>query len=195
MVLRSKVFDWQIEKKMLNLHVINTTHLTKLFLKDMVKKNNGKILNISSIAAFQPGPLMALYYATKAYILHFTEAISNEVKDKNITISVLCPGQTNTNFQRNVSSIKNKIKFNTASPIKVAKYGYDALNNNVTVSIPGTFNKLLVNLNRFLPRSLSTNIVNNAFSVDIKQSSFLVVILLHATTVNFYNNKLTISIA
>ena len=81
--------DWQIEKKMLNLHVINTTHLTKLFLKDMVKKNNGKILNISSIAAFQPGPFMALYYATKAYILHFTEAISNEVKDKNITISVL----------------------------------------------------------------------------------------------------------
>ena len=151
--------DWQIEKKMLNLHVINTTHLTKLFLKDMVKKNNGKILNISSIAAFQPGPFMALYYATKAYILHFTEAISNEVKDKNITISVLCPGQTNTNFQRNVSSIKNKIKFNTASPIKVAKYGYDALNNNVTVSIPGTFNKFLVNLNRFLPRSVSTNIV------------------------------------
>ena len=102
---------------------------------------------------------MALYYATKAYILHFTEAISNEVKDKNITISVLCPGQTNTNFQKNVSSIKNKIKFNTASPIKVAKYGYDALNNNVTVSIPGTFNKFLVNLNRFLPRSISTNIV------------------------------------
>ena len=66
---------------------------------------------------------------------------------------------TNTNFQRNVSSIKNKIKFNTASPIKVAKYGYDALNNNVTVSIPGTFNKFLVNLNRFLPRSISTNIV------------------------------------
>jgi|TARA_B100001079_G_scaffold174493_1_gene149698 short-subunit dehydrogenase len=151
--------DWKIEKRMLNLHVINTTHLTKLFLKDMIKKNDGKILNISSIAAFQPGPLMALYYATKAYILHFTEAISNEVKDKNITISVLCPGQTNTNFQRNVSSIKNKIKFNTSSPTKVAKYGYDALNNNVTVSIPGTFNKFLVNLNRFLPRSISTNIV------------------------------------
>ena len=82
--------DWEIEKRMLNLHVINTTHLTKLFLKDMIKKNYGKILNISSIAAFQPGPLMALYYATKAYILHFTEAISNEVKDKNIINSAKC---------------------------------------------------------------------------------------------------------
>ena len=73
--------DWQKEEKMINLHVVNTTHLTKLFLKDMVKKNDGKIMNISSVAAFQPGPLMSLYYATKAYILHFTEAIANEVKD------------------------------------------------------------------------------------------------------------------
>jgi|TARA_B110000263_G_C15301162_1_gene508051 short-subunit dehydrogenase len=151
--------DWNIEKKMLNLHVLNTTYLTKLFLKDMIKKNNGKILNISSLAAFQPGPLMALYYATKAYILHFTEAISNEVKDKNITISVLCPGQTNTNFQKNVSTKNNKIQFNTASPEKVAEYGYNALKKNVTVSIPGIFNKFLVNLNRILPRSWSTYIV------------------------------------
>ena len=101
--------NWKIEEKMINLHVLNTTLLTKLFLKDMVKRNEGKILNISSVAAFQPGPLMSLYYATKAYILHFTEAISNEVKDKNISISVLCPGQTNTNFQKNVSSKKNRL--------------------------------------------------------------------------------------
>ena len=98
--------DWKKEEKMINLHVVNTTHLTKLFLKDMVKKNDGKIMNISSVAAFQPGPLMSLYYATKAYILHFTEAIANEVKDKNICISVLCAGQTKTNFQKNVSSKK-----------------------------------------------------------------------------------------
>jgi|TARA_B110000438_G_scaffold33857_1_gene33548 uncharacterized protein len=151
--------EWNIEKKMINLHVLNTTYLTKLFLKDMIKKNKGKILNISSLAAFQPGPLMALYYATKAYILHFTEAISNEIKDKNITISVLCPGQTSTGFQKYVSTKKNTIKFNTASPVKVAKYGYNGLKKNVTVSIPGIFNKFLVNLNRILPRSWSTNIV------------------------------------
>ena len=151
--------DWKIEKDMINLHVLNTTHLTKLFLKDMVKKNEGKILNIASVAAFQPGPLMSLYYATKAYILHFTEAISNEVKDKNICISVLCPGQTKTNFQKNVSTKKNKIKFNTACPIKVAKYGYESLKSNVTVSVPGFWNNFIIFLGRLLPRSTSTNLV------------------------------------
>ena len=151
--------DWKKEEKMINLHVVNTTHLTKLFLKDMVKKNDGKIMNISSVAAFQPGPLMSLYYATKAYILHFTEAIADEVKDKNICISVLCPGQTKTNFQKNVSSKKNKIMFNVSCPEKVAKYGYRALKANDTISIPGNFNKFLVFLNRLLPRSVVTKIV------------------------------------
>tara|TARA_B100002051_G_C16682599_1_gene610727 strand:- start:199 stop:960 length:762 start_codon:yes stop_codon:yes gene_type:complete len=151
--------DWKRDRDMINLHVLNTTHLTKLFLKDMVKKNEGKILNISSVAAFQPGPLMSLYYATKAFILHFTEAISNEVKDKNISISVLCPGQTSTNFQKNVSTKKNKIKFNTGCPIKVAKYGYDSLKKNTTVSVPGFWNKVIVFLVRILPRSTSTNLV------------------------------------
>jgi len=150
---------WKVEKKMINLHVLNTTHLTKLFLKDMVKRNDGKILNIASVAAFQPGPLMSLYYATKAFILHFTEAISNEVKDKNISISVLCPGQTKTNFQQHVSSKKNKINFNTGCPVKVAKYGYKALKNNITVSVPGLINKFVVFLGRILPRSTSTNLV------------------------------------
>jgi len=103
--------------------------------------------------------MMSLYYATKAFILHFTEAISNEVKDKNITISVLCPGQTKTNFQDYVSTKKNKISFNTGSPIEVAKYGYNALKNNITVSVPGFMNKLIVLLNRLLPRSTSVNLV------------------------------------
>ena len=151
--------NWKIEEKMINLHVLNTTLLTKLFLKDMVKRNEGKILNISSVAAFQPGPLMSLYYATKAYILHFTEAISNEVKDKNISISVLCPGQTNTNFQKNVSSKKNRINFSSSCPEKVAKYGYNSLKNNITVSVPSYLNKLIVFLNRILPRTSSVNIV------------------------------------
>ena len=150
---------WERDAEMINLHVLNTAHLTKLFLKDMVKRNDGKILNISSVAAFQPGPMMSLYYATKAFILHFTEAISNEVKDKNITISVLCPGQTKTNFQEYVSTKKNKISFNTGCPIEVAKCGYNALKNNITVSVPGFMNKIIVLLNRLLPRSTSVNLV------------------------------------
>ena len=150
---------WERDAEMINLHVLNTAHLTKLFLKDMIKRNDGKILNISSVAAFQPGPMMSLYYATKAFILHFTEAISNEVKDKNITISVLCPGQTKTNFQEYVSTKKNKISFNTGCPIEVAKCGYNALKNNITVSVPGFMNKIIVLLNRLLPRSTSVNLV------------------------------------
>lgn len=150
---------WERDAEMINLHVLNTAHLTKLFLKDMIKRNEGKILNISSVAAFQPGPMMSLYYATKAFILHFTEAISNEVKDKNITISVLCPGQTKTNFQDYVSTKKNKISFNTGCPIEVAKCGYNALKNNITVSVPGFMNKIIVLLNRLLPRSTSVNLV------------------------------------
>ena len=150
---------WESDAEMINLHVLNTAHLTKLFLKDMIKRNKGKILNISSVAAFQPGPMMSLYYATKAFILHFTEAISNEVKDKNITISVLCPGQTKTNFQDYVSTKKNKISFNTGCPIEVAKCGYNALKNNITVSVPGFMNKIIVLLNRLLPRSTSVNLV------------------------------------
>tara|TARA_B100001287_G_scaffold102882_1_gene86444 strand:- start:2400 stop:3161 length:762 start_codon:yes stop_codon:yes gene_type:complete len=150
---------WERDAEMINLHVLNTAHLTKLFLKDMIKRNDGKILNISSVAAFQPGPMMSLYYATKAFILHFTEAISNEVKDKNITISVLCPGQTKTNFQDYVSTKKNKISFNTGCPIEVAKCGYNALKNNITVSVPGFMNKIIVLLNRLLPRSTSVNLV------------------------------------
>lgn len=150
---------WESDAEMINLHVINTAHLTKLFLKDMIIRNKGKILNISSVAAFQPGPMMSIYYATKAFILHFTEAISNEVKDKNITISVLCPGQTKTNFQGNVSTKKNKISFNTGCPVEVAKYGYNALKNKITVSVPGFMNKIIVQLNRLLPRSTSVNLV------------------------------------
>lgn len=153
--------DWEREESMINLHIMNTTHLTKLFLKDMLKRDSGEILNIASLAGFQPGPLMSIYYASKAYVLHFTEAIANEIKETGVSISVLCPGQTRTNFQRTVSasSSKNKIGFNVACPVAVAKYGYKALQKGVVVIIPGRFNKFLANLNRVLRRSTSTSIV------------------------------------
>ncbi len=153
--------NWEREESMINLHVMNTTHLTKLFLQDMLKRDEGKILNMASLAGFQPGPLMSVYYASKAYILHFTEAIANEIKGTGVSISVLCPGQTKTNFQVSVSSTscKNKIGFNVACPVKVAKYGYKALLKGDVVVIPGVFNKFLANLNRFLRRSTSTAIV------------------------------------
>ena len=153
--------NWESESKMLQLHVYTTTYLTKLLLKRMEKHGSGKILNVSSLAAFQPGPLMSLYYASKAYILSFSEAIANELKGTGITVTALCPGQTNTGFQQVVaaSASQNKIQFNMACPKAVAKYGYKAMLQGKTVAVPGQLNRLLSNIPRFIPRRLVTSLV------------------------------------
>ncbi|TXD72829.1 SDR family oxidoreductase [Aequorivita antarctica] len=155
--------DWERDAAMLNLHVLTTTHLTKLILKGMVARGSGKIMNMSSLAAFQPGPLMSLYYASKAYILSFSEAIANELKGTGVTVTVLCPGQTKTCFQEVVSNgtnaSENKIKFNIACPTEVAEYGYKAMQKGKVVAIPGTFNKFLSRLPRFVPRRTVTAII------------------------------------
>ena len=153
--------NWKREAAMLSLHIMTTTHLTKLLLKGMVERGSGKILNMSSLAAFQPGPLMAIYYASKAYILSFSEAIANELKGTGVTITVLCPGQTKTSFQEVVSegTSENKIGFNIASPDEVAKYGYKAMLKGKSVAIPGAFNKFLSLLPRIMPRNTATSIV------------------------------------
>ena len=153
--------NWQRESDMLHLHVMMTTHLTKLLLKGMVRRGRGKILNLSSLAAFQPGPLMSIYYASKAYILSFSEAIARELKGTGVSVTALCPGPTKTGFQGVVAetSLKNKIKFNMASAQAVAQYGYDAMMKGKTVAIPGKTNWLLANLPRFFPRSVVTSIV------------------------------------
>ncbi len=153
--------DWKRESDMLHLHIMTTTHLTKLVLKEMVERGSGRILNMSSLAAFQPGPLMSLYYASKAYILSFSEAIANELKNTGVTVTALCPGQTKTCFQEVVSegSVDNKIGFNVGCPQEVAEYGYKAMLKGKTVAIPGTFNKFLSKLPRFMSRNAATAIV------------------------------------
>ncbi|GGG54859.1 SDR family NAD(P)-dependent oxidoreductase [Bizionia arctica] len=153
--------DWKREEQMLNLHVITTTHLTKLVLKGMVERGSGRILNLSSLAAFQPGPLMSLYYATKGYILSFSEAIACELKGTGVTVTALCPGPTKTSFQKVVAndSSENKISFNMASAKEVAAYGYKAMMKGKPVAIPGAFNKFLAFLPRVMPRNMAANIV------------------------------------
>ena len=155
--------SWEREANMLNLHIITVTHLTKLVLKDMVKRNAGKILNVSSLAAFMPGPMMALYYASKSYVLSFSEAIANELKGTGVSVTALCPGQTNTGFQKVVShsASDNKINFNIACPKKVARYGYNAMHKGKVVAVPGFFNKFLSNVPRFLTRKRVRSIVRS----------------------------------
>ncbi|WP_425077547.1 SDR family NAD(P)-dependent oxidoreductase [Psychroserpens sp. S379A] len=155
--------DWERESNMLHLHILTTTHLLKLILPDMVKRGSGKILNVSSLAAFQPGPLMALYYASKAYLLSFSQAISNELKGTGVTVTVLCPGPTKTSFQGVVSQgcSDNKITFNMACPKAVAAYGYKTMHNGRVVAIPGMLNKFLSILPRMLTRNRATKIVRH----------------------------------
>lgn len=152
---------WQRECDMLNLHVNTTTRMTKLALKSMMRRSSGKILNVASLAAFQPGPFMSIYYASKAYLLSFSQAIANELKGTGISVTVLCPGPTRTSFQDVVSanSSKNKIKFNMASAKEVARCGYTAMMKGKTIAIPGMFNKFLAFLPRIVPRNLAANIV------------------------------------
>ncbi|QRM89532.1 SDR family NAD(P)-dependent oxidoreductase [Lacinutrix sp. WUR7] len=153
--------NWERESAMLHVHVMTTTHLTKLVLEGMVKRKSGKILNMSSLAAFQPGPLMSIYYASKGYMLSFSEAIANELKGSGVTVTALCPGPTKTHFQETVSedSKDNKITFNMACAKEVAAYGYKAMLKGKACAIPGAFNKFLAVLPRFMPRKAAASIV------------------------------------
>ena len=141
------------ELDMIELNVKTVHTLTKLFLKDFVKKNKGYILNVASSAAFMPGPLMATYYATKAYVLHLTESINEELRRKksNVYIGALCPGPVNTNFNKVAG-----VSFNLESleSYDVAKYAINQMFKRKVVIVPGVKIKLGVFALRLLPRSL-----------------------------------------
>ncbi len=141
--------DLNRELDMIDLNVKAYHVLTKLFLKDMKKKNKGYILNVASSAAFESGPLMSTYYATKSYVYRLTEAINYELKKENVnvTVSCLCPGPVDTNFN-NVANVKFSIK-----PLKadyVAKYAVDNMFKNKMLIIPGFKMKMSKFFGRFL---------------------------------------------
>ncbi|MBD2500981.1 SDR family NAD(P)-dependent oxidoreductase [Anabaena azotica] len=151
------------ELEMLQVNLVCTTHLTKLFLKSMIQQGRGKILNVSSAAAFQPGPLMAVYFATKAYILSFSEALANELENTGVTVTVLCPGTTQSAFHERTGMadsklLKSKRMMNAAT---VAQIGYRGLMEGKTIVIPGLINKLMAKSVRFIPRNLVTKIVRS----------------------------------
>ncbi|MGZ5283617.1 MAG: SDR family NAD(P)-dependent oxidoreductase, partial [Bacteroidia bacterium] len=148
--------DWKTEAQMIQLNITALTQLTKLFLPDMIYAGKGRILNVASVAAFVPGPYMAVYYATKAYVLSFSEAIAAELKDTNITVTALCPGPTETGFEAAANLEESKLFRGKKLPnaTEVAKYGYRAMQKGKTVAIHGWDNKLLMFSVRFAPRSL-----------------------------------------
>lgn len=137
------------------LNVETPTHLTGLFLEDMVERDGGRILNVSSMAAFQPGPTMAVYYATKAYLLSFSEAISNELKDTGVSVTALCPGPTETGFIQKAGEQNSRInEGEKMSQRTVAEAGYEGLMNKKNVVVPGFKNRMLVRLTKIAPKSL-----------------------------------------
>ncbi|MGE5432164.1 MAG: SDR family NAD(P)-dependent oxidoreductase [Syntrophomonadaceae bacterium] len=148
--------DWEKNYKMIELNVAALTYLTHLYAREMAMRGKGRILNVASTAAFQPGPLMAVYYATKAYVLSFSEALANELKDKGVSVTALCPGPTKSGFQRR-ASLKNARLFKkgaVASAEDVAAYGFEAMMKGKVVAIHGLLNRIAASSVRFFPRHL-----------------------------------------
>jgi uncharacterized protein len=145
--------DLQGELDMIAVNVTNLVHLTKLFLPEMLARKSGRIMNVASTAAFQPGPYMAIYYASKAFVLSFTEAIAEENRHSGVTITAFCPGVTETKFHSRAQIPVPKIPLGTSMDAKTAaRIGYAALMRGKTTVISGFQNKLLTLVVRFSPR-------------------------------------------
>lgn len=150
--------DLDDEIQMINLNISSLHIMTKLFLKDMIKKDHGYILNVSSSASFTSGPLMSSYYATKAYVTNLTRAVSKELKmqKSNVSISILCPGPVDTNFN-DIAKIKASIK--QMDKEFVAKYGISKMLSRKCVIVPGSKNKLGVFCSKVLPNKITESFI------------------------------------
>jgi short-subunit dehydrogenase len=147
---------WEDDLAMIQLNIVTLTALTRFFLDDMLKRNKGKILNVSSTASFAPGPLQAVYFATKAFVTFFSNAISNELNDTNITVTALLPGATETEFAK-VSGMDKSIGFQqTVSARSVAEDGYKGMMKGKMDVISGlTFmQKLMLSFIPITPKKL-----------------------------------------
>lgn len=156
--------EWEVERRTVEVNVAALTELTKRFLPPMLKRGRGRILNVASTAAFVPGPLMAVYYATKAYVLSFSEAIGNELAGTGVTVTALCPGPTETGFQE-----RARVPADTAprhgfvmEASAVARVGYRATMRGERLVIPGWRSRLLVQVVRALPRRLATAMIRRS---------------------------------
>ena len=152
--------DLETELSMIGLNISALTHLTKLFARDMIKKRRGKILNLASTAAFFPGPMMAVYYATKAYVLSFSTALNEELRGTGVSVTALCPGPTKSGFQK-AAHIETDHLFNSRIPTseEVARFGYTELMKGRLIAVHGLKNRALIQVAKFLPRRLVASLV------------------------------------
>jgi uncharacterized protein len=154
--------DTSLEKElgMIQVNLAAPTQLAKLFLPGMLERRRGRILNLASTAAFQPGPLMAVYYATKAYVLSFSEALANETAGTGVTVTALCPGPTITDFQARAGLAMTRLFKSplTMDAASVARAGYDGMMLGKRIVVPGATNRTFVQALRVTPRRLATAI-------------------------------------
>jgi uncharacterized protein len=153
--------DWVKEQRMIEVNIMALTKLTRLFLPGMVSQKSGKILNVASTAAFQPGPFMAVYYASKAFVLFFSEALAEELKGTGVTVTALCPGPTSSGFQDEAAMNDAKLLklLKIAPAVSVARYAYNAMMHGRKVAIHGFLNNLMVFSQRFTPRQFAVKAI------------------------------------
>jgi hypothetical protein len=146
--------DWARESSLMQVNMVSLAHLTKLFLPEMLRRRSGRILNVASTAAFVPGPFMAVYYASKAFVLSFSEALSNEVEGTGVSVTVLCPGPTRTEFAEAAGIADSKLFHGpTMGAAEVALVGYRAMMAGKPSVIAGARNRWTMRGARLIPRS------------------------------------------
>jgi short-subunit dehydrogenase len=151
--------DWQAEQRMIEVNIIALTHLTKLYLPDMLRRRSGRILNVASTAAYVPGPFMAFYYASKAFVRSFSEAVADEVKGSGVTVTVLCPGPTRTSFFESAGiTDSNLLKGSSMNASEVARIGYQAMMAGKVEVIAGARNRWMMLGTRLAPRTMLAGI-------------------------------------
>ena len=150
--------DLEKETRLLHINMVAPTQLTKLLLPGMVARKRGRILNLASVASFMPGPLMTVYYASKAYVLSFSEGLAEELRGTGITVTALCPGPTETNFDDRaglgrIRAFRSRFA-NVADPASVAEAGYAGMLQGKRIVTPNLTARLMTSSSRLMPRGL-----------------------------------------
>jgi short-subunit dehydrogenase len=151
--------DWNAEARMMQVNMTSPARLTKLYLQGMIERRSGRILNVVSTAAFVPGPFMAMYYASKAFLLSLSESIANEVQGTGVTVTALCPGPTRTHFD-SAAGISDSKLFDgpVMTAAEVARIGFDAMMAGKVQVIAGARNLWMIRGARLAPRTMLANI-------------------------------------
>jgi short-subunit dehydrogenase len=158
--------DWDTEARMIQVNIASLARLTKLVLPGMMARGSGRVLNVASTAAFVPGPFMAVYYASKAFVLSFSHAIASETEGTGVTVTVLCPGPTRTGFTESAGmEASNLFRGPTMNAAEVAGEGYRAMLAGKAEIIAGSRNRRLIFSTRFAPRTLLARMTRRLNSI------------------------------